>query len=113
MEAIERAIIASVLLSDFSPEQKQILEYNLDHNMFNHGHNRFFVRAINKLKQLDLPTDETTLYAKLADNNVMTMQMQDDLSAIISSNPLGTLGTFKQYISILNKDKKNAMQGLI
>jgi hypothetical protein len=103
MENIEKALICSVLMSDFSPEQKQILDFVLDPDLFTHGHNRLFVKSINRLKELDLPVEELTLHVKL--KPVMTMQIENELIDILTQNPFGTINTFKAYYDMLKEAK--------
>lgn len=113
MMNIERSLLVSVLEHNFIQNDKKILEVILNPDYFNHPHHKIFVKAINRLKELDEPIDSDTmrhkfLHAEKWDKNIVAdITMEDSLLNIMTHNPFTTFYLFNKYYNLLKNEYEN------
>jgi hypothetical protein len=116
MIGIERLILKSVLENNFVSNDARILKVDLNPDYFEHKHHKVFVRAINRLKELNQPVDTDTMRTKFKSVRAWDMAMidgvglEDSLLDILGANPAGTLGLFNSYYKFLEDNYKQKIK---
>ena len=102
--ALERSIIASVLnASKYNTE----IEADLDVNYFQAPFHKKLVNGINRLKELDLPTDFELLRNKFLKSGKWSFQEDNALIELMTHTmPFSTQMLFDTYYDVLKRDYK-------
>ena len=110
MKNIEQLILVSILEHNFIPSDSRILQVELNPNFFTDENHKVFVKAINRLKQLNEPIDSDTMRMKFIDANAwdksikIHISMEQSLLEIMSHNPAGSYDLFMKYYAILEQN---------
>ena len=110
MKSIEQLILVSILEHNFIPTDIRILQVELNQNFFTNENHKVFVKAINRLKQLNEPIDSDTMRMKFIDANAwdksikIHISMEQSLLEIMSHNPAGSYDLFMKYYAILERN---------
>ncbi len=103
--SIENSLLVSVLEHDFVQNDKNILQINLNPEIFTDKINKLFVTAINRLKELNEPVNSDVMRIKFMKADKWNFIAYDEqLMRIIASNPFGTVDMFKSYLKVLEDE---------
>ena len=107
--SIEKSILVSILESDFLPIEREILNIQLKHELFIDRNHKLFVKAINRLRELDEPSNSDSLRQKFIDAKKWSTDVETSLLEIMSHNSLGTVKLFSHFYGVLEKNHKKLL----
>jgi len=100
--SIEKSILVSILEHDFICNDDAIMQVTLNDAVFTHPIHKLFIKAINRLKELNEPINSDFLRERFVQGgrwDILGHEVQ--LLEIMSHTPLATLYLFKSYLKLL------------
>ena len=102
---IERAVLVSIIESDFVQSDNRILIAELRAGMFTNNFHKLIVNAINRLRELKEPINTDFLRLRFMQANKWSLDYDNQLLEIITHQPIATFDLFNSYYQQLKKNE--------